>query len=150
MLANPEGVIGNFSLMAAAIRTLSARPSQGYEQVVQTPAAMQPVPAVQPVGQLSVPQEFVAHVAVHAQESAQSTEAQALVPEQITLHAPSAHSMLSQAFVPEHVIWQVVSPRPQSMSPHALLALQLITHDVASPHSIDGHAPPLPHVMLHA
>ena len=111
---------------------------------------MHPVPAAQPVGQLRLSHEFVPQVAVHAHESAQSTDPQAFVPVQLTVQAPSAQSTLSHAFEPEQVIWQVVAPVPQLTLPHALFAEQLIMHDVASPQSIEGHAPPLLHVMLHA
>ncbi len=117
---------------------------------MQTPAAVHPVPAAQPVGQLTGPHEFVPQLAVHEQEVAQSTDAQALAPLQLTVHAPSAQPMLSHALLPAQVIWQVVAPVPQSMLPHALFAAQLTTQDAASLQSIDEHEPPLLHVMLQA
>lgn len=73
-----------------------------------------------------------------------------MVPVQLTVQAPSAQSMLSHAFVPAHVIWQVVASVPQLILPHALFALQLIVHDAALLQSIEEHEPPLLHVMLHA
>lgn len=111
---------------------------------------MHPEPAAHPVGHETAPHEFEPQVAMHEQESAQSIDSQALVPLQLTMQAPSAQSTLSHALVPEHVIWQLVAPVPQLILPHALFALQLITHDVAALQSIDEHDPPAPQAMSHA
>ena len=58
--------------------------------------------------------------------------------------------MASHALVPVQVTLQVVLPVPQLMLPHALFALQVIVHDLASLQSIDEHELPLLQVMLHA
>jgi len=110
---------------------------------------MQPSALSHPVGQLTRPQLPV-QVAMHEHESAQSTAPQELFPVQVTVHAPSLHSMSSHALDPLHVIWHAASSAPQSMLPHACAALQVMSHDVASPQSIDEHAPPVGQLIVQA
>jgi hypothetical protein len=127
--------------MARAIRTLSAGRSQGYGQVVQAPSAEHPEGPMQPEGQLIEPHWPVVQVDLHEHESVQSTSPQALVPVQATEHAASLHCTSSQALVPAHVTWHVALPLPQSIAPHAFVAVQLITHDRASEQSMSLQDP---------
>lgn len=136
--------------MARGIRTLSARPGQGYGQVVQAPAVVHPVPLEHPDGQLTVPHDPVPQVAMQEQESLQSTFPHPPLPLQLTVQAPLLQLTLSHALEPSHVTWQAVSSLPQSTLPHALGAVQLITHDTALWQSIDEHAPDEPQLIVQA
>src|SRR4051812_5237169 len=100
--AYPAGVIGNLSAMTGGIRNPSEPPGQ-FVQVLQPP---QPLAVAQPVGQLTVPHDPMAQVAVQLQESVQVMLPQALVPVQPTWQARSSQPMLPHAFVPLQVIAQ--------------------------------------------
>jgi len=93
-----------------------------------------------------LPHEPEPQVAMHEHESAQSTSWHALLPAQVTVQDPSEQSTSSQALVPWQVIRHSASSRPQSTSPHAFVAMQLMTQDRASPQEIREHE--LPAVQL--
>jgi hypothetical protein len=94
-----------------------------------------------PAGQLIDEHWPVAHVDLQEQESAQSTSPHALIPLHVTVHAASLQLTSSHALVPLHVTSHAVFPFPQSIAPHALLAVQLISQERAFEQSMSLHDP---------
>jgi hypothetical protein len=105
--------------------------------VLQPP---QPVPWVQPVGQLTLPQLVSVQFDVQLHELEQSTSPQAPGPMHITEHAVVSQPTSLQALPPVQVIAQVGSPLPlQSMLSHAFAPVQLIVQLRAAEQSMSSH-----------